>query len=61
MISFIEFVKKIYGEELVGIYPPEYEAIGTYPDSYFTRRTPYLDASRHAKTTPRKRKRRKKK
>lgn len=31
MISFREFIKKIYGEEIVGIYPPEYGGIGTYP------------------------------
>ena len=31
MITFSEFVKNTYGEEIVGIYPPEYENIGNPP------------------------------
>jgi hypothetical protein len=68
MITFKEYVKKVFGEELVGIYPPLYGGVGNYPQSYFTRYTPYIDASRKAKTNPpnkkkkhKKRKKRKKK
>lgn len=52
MITFKEYVKKVYGEDLVGIYPPLYGGVGNYPKSYFTRYTPYIDASRKAKTNP---------
>jgi hypothetical protein len=31
MISFTEFVKKTYGEEILGIYPPQYGNIGNLP------------------------------
>jgi len=31
MITFREFVKKVYGEEILGIYPPQYGGIGNYP------------------------------
>jgi hypothetical protein len=44
MISFRKYVKDIYGEDLVGIYPPLYGP-GQYPASYFTTYTPYIDAS----------------
>lgn len=33
MITFKEFVKKTYGEEILGIYPPLYGGIGAYPPS----------------------------
>lgn len=59
MITFSEFVKKNYGEELVGLYPPLYGGVGNYPKSYFTRYTPYIDASRKAETNPPDRKKRK--
>jgi len=31
MITFKEYVKKIFGEEIVGIYPPQYGGVGQYP------------------------------
>jgi len=31
MITFKEYVKKIFGEDIVGIYPPQYGGIGQYP------------------------------
>jgi len=31
MKTFIEFVKDLYGEEIVGIYPPLYNGVGQYP------------------------------
>jgi len=31
MITFIEFLKKQYGEEILGIYPPQYGNIGNLP------------------------------
>jgi hypothetical protein len=61
MLSFKEYVKKVYQEDLVGIYPPLYGGVGNYPKSYFTRYTPYIDASRKAKTNPPKKKKHKKK
>lgn len=62
MISFKEYVKKVFGEDLVGIYPPLYAGVGGYPKGYHTTYTPYIDASINAKTNPpNKKKRRKKK
>jgi hypothetical protein len=61
MISFKEYVKKVFGEDLVGIYPPLYGGVGNYPKSYFTTYTPYIDASRKVKTNPPNKKKRKKK
>lgn len=60
MITFREYIKNKYGEELVGVYPPLYGGVGNYPKSYFTRYTPYVDASRKAKTNPPDRKKRRK-
>ena len=31
MKTFIEFLKNKLGEEIVGIYPPQYGGIGTHP------------------------------
>jgi hypothetical protein len=31
METFIEFLKNKLGEEIVGIYPPQYGGIGTHP------------------------------
>jgi hypothetical protein len=31
MITFKEYVKKIFGEDIVGIYPPQYGGVGQYP------------------------------
>jgi hypothetical protein len=31
MITFKDYVKKMFGEEIVGIYPPQYGGIGTHP------------------------------
>jgi len=62
MISFKEYVKKVFGEDLVGIYPPLYGGVRNYPKSYWTTYTPYVDASRKVKTNPpNKKKKRKKK
>lgn len=31
MKTFKEYVKDLYGEEIVGIYPPLYNGVGQYP------------------------------
>jgi hypothetical protein len=31
MITFKEYVKKIFGEDIVGIYPPQYGGVSQYP------------------------------
>lgn len=61
MITFKEFVRKTYGEEILGIYPPQYGNIGnlpplanqTGPDQVYVR------ASRNSLKKKRKRKKRK--
>lgn len=60
MITFREYIRNKYGEELVGVYPPLYGGVGNYPKSYFTRYTPYVDASRKSKTNPPDKKKRRK-
>ena len=63
MITFKEFVRKTYGEEIVGIYPPQYGNIGnlpplanqTGPDQVYVR------ASRNSLKKKRRKKRKKKK
>lgn len=62
MITFIEFLKKKYGESIVGIYPPQYGNIGnlpplanqTGPDQV------YVKASRESLGKKKKKKRKKK-
>lgn len=61
MMTFKEFVRKAYGEEIVGIYPPLYGNIGnlpplanqTGPDQVYVR------ASRNSLKKKRKKKKRK--
>lgn len=31
MKTFKEYIKQVYGEEIVGIYPPQYGGVGQYP------------------------------
>jgi len=31
MITFKDYVKKMFGEEIVGIYPPQYLGVSQYP------------------------------
>ena len=61
MITFKEFVKKVYGEDIVGIYPPLYGGIGAYPPSANQTGSDqvYVRASRNSLRKRRKRKKRK--
>ena len=61
MITFQQFLKEMYGEEIVGIYPPAYGGIGAYPP-LANQTGPdqvYVKASRNS--VKKKRKKRKKK
>ena len=45
-------------DDLVGIYPPEYDGVGAYPDGYFDPSNVYIAASRkeHKKKKKKKKK-----
>ena len=63
MITFKEFVKRVYGEEIVGLYPPLYGGIGAYPPAA-NQTGPdqvYVMASRNSLNKHKKKKRKKRK
>lgn len=61
MITFNEFLKKM-GEEIVGLYPPQYGGMGNYPPATRTGSDQvYIKASLDLDKARKKKKRRKKK
>lgn len=61
MITFAEFVKQTYGEEIVGIYPPQYGNIGNLPPlaNQTGSDQVYVKASRESQGVKQKKKRKK--
>lgn len=61
MKTFKEFVKDLYGEEIVGIYPPLYNGVGQYPTLYNQTGSDmvYVKASRNSLKKKKKKKRKK--
>ena len=61
MKTFKEFVKDLYGEETVGIYPPLYNGVGQYPPlaNQTGSDMVYVKASRNSLKKKKKKKRKK--
>lgn len=60
MITFKDYVKKMFGEEIVGIYPPQYLGVSQYP-TLANQTGPdqvYVQASRDSLKKKRRRKKR---
>jgi hypothetical protein len=46
MKTFLDWVKiKEDADDMVGLYPPEYDSVGNYPPGYFNPSNPYIKAS----------------